>query len=128
MKDLRDRLGIALLLITHNPAIFSGFADRVLVMYGGRIVEEAQFTDIIRQPLHPYTKALLDSTPPAPGSGAVKKRLPMIAAARALRQSENTGCPFEPRCPDRLPICSEKEPPETPIDDQRRVRCFKYSG
>ena len=128
MKDLRDRLGIALLLITHNPAILAGFADRVLVMYGGRIVEEAQFTHIIRQPLHPYTKALLDSTPPAPGSGGVKKRLPMIAAARALRHTENAACPFEPRCPDRLPVCSEKEPPETPIDDQRRVRCFKYGG
>ena len=128
MKDLRYRLGIAVLLITHNPAIFAGFADRVIVIYGGRIVEEARFDQIIRQPQHPYTKALLDSTPPAPGSGAVKKRLPMIAAARALRQSENTGCPFEARCPDRLPVCSHKEPPETLINDQRRVRCFKYGG
>ena len=128
MKDLRYRLGIAVLLITHNPAIFAGFADRVIVIYGGRIVEEARFDQIIRQPQHPYTKALLDSTPPPPGSGAVKKRLPTIAATRALCQSINTACPFEPQCPDRLPVCSHKEPPETLINDQRRVRCFKYGG
>ena len=67
MQDLRRRLGLAILLITHDPAILNGLADRVLVMYRGSIVEEASLEQLVRHPQHPYTQALLDCVPPQPG-------------------------------------------------------------
>lgn len=67
LQDLRRRLGLAILLITHDPAILNGLADRVLVMYRGSIVEEASLEQLVRHPQHPYTQALLDCVPPQPG-------------------------------------------------------------
>jgi oligopeptide/dipeptide ABC transporter ATP-binding protein len=126
INGLRDRLGLALLLITHSPSTLAGLANRVLVLYAGRIIEEAQFEQIIRRPRHPYTQALLHSIPPPPGTGKCDKRLPSIPATPSLRAADQAGCPFEPRCPERLPRCSQQEPPDIVTSDPGRVRCFKY--
>jgi oligopeptide/dipeptide ABC transporter ATP-binding protein len=126
VKNLRERLGLAVLLITHNPAILSGLADRVLVMYRGQIVEQAAFEQIVRQPLHPYTDALLRSLPAAPGTAVREKRLPAILAGPTAANPREAACPFEPRCPDRMVTCSQQQPLEIIRDDQRHVRCFKY--
>jgi oligopeptide/dipeptide ABC transporter ATP-binding protein len=124
MKQMRSEHGIALLLITHDPSLLAGWADRVLVLYAGRIVEEGAFEEVTRRPLHPYTEALLRSIPPHPGAGAgTRKRLPEIGGASVLPAA---GCPFAPRCPDRLPVCAQREPPVFAPEGARRVRCFKY--
>lgn len=76
IRQLRVQLGLAMLIITHDPAILAGLADRVLVLHGGRIVEQAPLRDIIQRPVHPYTRALVASLPPVPGaSGTGGKRL-----------------------------------------------------
>jgi oligopeptide/dipeptide ABC transporter ATP-binding protein len=125
MKRLRSELQTALLLITHDPAILAGWADRVLILHAGRVVEQGGFEEVIRGPLHPYTQALLHSIPPHPGAKAApRKRLPDIVGPSIL-QTSGEGCPFAPRCPDRLPVCTRSEPPEVAAGS-RRVRCFKY--
>lgn len=127
MKDLRNRLGIALLLITHNPGILAGFADRVLVLYRGRIVEEAGFEELVQHPLHPYTEALLRSTPPRPGEvHRGTKHLPTIPGSSVPGVVTSPGCPFEPRCRDRFAACSQRDPLDIWTEDSRRVRCLKY--
>jgi oligopeptide/dipeptide ABC transporter ATP-binding protein len=126
MQRLRGSLGLALLLIVHDPLVLAGLADRVLVMYGGQIVEEGTTEQVLRQPLHPYTQALLQSIPPVPGTVALKKRLPVITRPEPPGVARNEGCPFEPRCPDRMAECSVRPPPEAVMDGSRRLRCFRY--
>ena len=126
MKDLRERFGLAILMITHDPAILTGLADRVLVMYRGRIVEEASFEQLLKRPLHPYTQALLRSMAPTPSqvrNGA--KRLVTIPRSTGLGKS--VGCPFEPHCADRLADCALRAPPNIEFEGTRRVRCLKYA-
>lgn len=127
MKDLRKRFGLAILLITHDPSILNGLADRVLVMYAGRIVEEAGFEQLIRHPLHPYTQGLLISIAPPPGQVRLgTKHLATIPGNSG--DGTPKGCPFQPRCPDRMAECGSREPPNITLDDGRRVRCLKYGG
>ena len=127
MKGLRDQLGLTLILITHDPSVVAGIADKVIVLYAGRIVEEARLEQLIHVgPLHPYTQALFRAIPPHPGSGGDHKRFPVLNGAASGRSPDSVGCPFETRCPDRLPRCSREDPPEVLTDELRRVRCFKY--
>jgi oligopeptide/dipeptide ABC transporter ATP-binding protein len=125
MKNLRERLGLAILLITHNPSILSGLADRVLVMYRGRIIEQASLGQLIAQPLHPYTRSLMSAVPGTRGATGRTKRLPAIPGIQTPQRSE-TGCPFESRCPDAMAACADSEPPDIIQDHQRHVRCLKY--
>jgi oligopeptide/dipeptide ABC transporter ATP-binding protein len=130
LKELKERLGLALLFITHNPLLLAGIADRVLIMYAGRIVEEATLTQISSQPHHPYTEALLRSIPPLPGSyaHAQKSRLPSIAGIPPDFAHLGKGCPFEPRCADRMEACAMRDPEEVQIEGGARVRCLRYGG
>jgi peptide/nickel transport system ATP-binding protein len=125
MKDLRKQFGLAILLITHDPAILTGLADRVLVMYRGRIVEEAGFEQLVRRPLHPYTQGLLRSMAPPPGRVRQGPKH-LVTIPGSFSVGESTGCPFEPRCADRLAECERREPPDTGFEDGRHVRCLKY--
>ena len=127
MKHLRKQFGLTLLLITHDPAILTGLADRVLVMYRGQIVEEAGYEKLVRHPLHPYTQGLFRSMPPPPGRVRQgTKRLLTIPGS--LSASKSTACSFEPRCADRLTECGIREPPNIRLEAGRRVRCLKYGG
>ena len=130
IKGLKQRLGIALLLITHNPALLVGLADRVLVMYAGRIVEEGPLERVYGTPLHPYTQALLRSLPRCTSEGgpAVKTKLHVIPGSPPDPIHLPPGCPFEPRCADRMAVCTTREPEEAWPEASRRVRCFKYGG
>ena len=130
LKELKERLRIALLLISHNPGTLVGLADRVMVMYAGRVVEEGSLDQIFRNPLHPYTQGLLRSIPkPYSRSFAShEKRLHSIAGSPPDLARLPHGCPFEPRCPDKMEICTTREPEEVQAEDSRRVCCFKYGG
>jgi peptide/nickel transport system ATP-binding protein len=130
LKELKARLQLALLFISHSPAILSQLADRILVMYAGRIVEDGTLSQMYRNALHPYTLGLLRSVPPSAvrNQDDHKSRLLTITGSPPDFAHLPGGCPFEPRCPDRMEICRSREPEEVRPDRSRRVRCFKYGG
>ena len=112
LRRLRDELGLSLLLISHNLGVIAEMADRVAVMYAGRIVEEAPVADLFRAPAHPYTAGLLRSTP---RPGATGRRLAGIDGNVPDLARLPTGCAFHPRCGDRLPECPTVTPALLPI-------------
>ena len=130
MSEIRRRHGTALLVISHDPTIFAGFADRIAVMYAGRIVEEGSTKDIFRKPLHPYTQALvsLSTRCVADMSAAPRQRLPSIDGEPPDLTCVGDGCPFEPRCPERMQVCKSCDLRELMPEPSRRVSCFKYGN
>jgi oligopeptide/dipeptide ABC transporter ATP-binding protein len=129
-RTLRERLGLAMIFITHNPALLSGFADRVLVLYGGQVVECGPAETVLASPRHPYTKALFQSIP-AVSEGrrnGRKTRLPVILGDSSQSSSPRGGCPFEPRCTERMNICREREPALVNLSESHVVSCFKYEN
>jgi oligopeptide/dipeptide ABC transporter ATP-binding protein len=129
-RTLREKLGLAMIFITHNPALLSGFADRVLVLYGGRIAECGPAEAVLASPRHPYTKALFQSLPEVSekrGNGR-KTKLPVILGDSSRSSLPTRGCPFEPRCPERMDICREREPAAVNVSASHTVCCFKYES
>jgi oligopeptide/dipeptide ABC transporter ATP-binding protein len=120
LHDLKQRLGMAILLITHNLGIVGDMADRVAVMYAGQIVELSPAKELLRRPLHPYTKALMNSVPKL-GGGA--DRLSAIPGNVPRIGNFPPGCRFAPRCPIAKPECSEKIPELVEVEAGRWVRC-----
>ncbi len=124
LRDLKKRMGMAILLITHNLGIVGDMADRVAVMYAGQIVELAPAQPLLRKPLHPYTKALMRSVPKlneaAPRLSAIPGNVPRLG-------NFPSGCRFYPRCPTARDECAQQMPPLVEIDPGRWVRCL-YAG
>jgi peptide/nickel transport system ATP-binding protein len=120
LRDLKQRLGMAILLITHNLGIVGDMADRVVVMYAGQIVELAPAKELLRRPLHPYTKALMNSVPKLQGE---VERLPAIPGNVPRIGDFPSGCRFAPRCPIARQECSEKMPELVEVEPGRFVRC-----
>jgi peptide/nickel transport system ATP-binding protein len=120
LRDLKQRLGMAILLITHNLGIVGDIADRVAVMYGGQVVELASARELLRRPLHPYTKALMNSVPKLRGNA---ERLSAIPGNVPRIGNFPPGCRFAPRCPVARPECSEKVPELLEVEPGRFVRC-----
>jgi len=124
MAELRDEQNIAFLYVTHDLASARYFADRILVMYAGYIVESALSEDLTQNPQHPYTQLLLSAVPdPARGlrTGELEAvgEIPVITVA-------DVGCPFAPRCPRVMEHCQKAMPPVTQLDGERWVRCYLY--
>ncbi len=120
LRDLKQRLGMAILLITHNLGIVGDMADRVAVMYAGQIVELAPARELLRRPLHPYTRALIASVPKLSGGAA---RLTAIPGNVPRIGDFPPGCRFAPRCPMPKPECSNAIPELIEVEPQRWVRC-----
>jgi oligopeptide/dipeptide ABC transporter ATP-binding protein len=120
LRDLKQRLGMAILLITHNLGIVGDMADRVAVMYAGQIVELAPAKELLRRPLHPYTQALMNSVPKLRGDAS---RLAAIPGNVPRIGNFPPGCRFAPRCPIAKPECSEKIPELVEVEPGRFVRC-----
>lgn len=108
LESLRAESGVSVILITHDIGVVSEVADRVLVMYGGRIVEQAEVDDLLDNPQHPYTWALLASVPRVDGERA--HRLLAIAGSPPSMLRPPAGCHFSPRCPHRYDDCAEVPP------------------
>jgi peptide/nickel transport system ATP-binding protein/oligopeptide transport system ATP-binding protein len=105
---LRKNLGLAIVLITHNPALLSGIADRVLVLYGGQVMELGLAREVLFFPKHPYTQALFQSIPSLDGPHDAGRRiLPAIPRDSNSSSLARAGCPFEPRCAERMEITRE---------------------
>ncbi|MSU58173.1 MAG: ABC transporter ATP-binding protein [Pedosphaera sp.] len=120
LRDLKQRLGMAILLITHNLGIVRDMADRVAVMYAGQIVELAPARELLRRPLHPYTRALMASVPKLSGGA---ERLTAIPGNVPRIGNFPPGCRFAPRCPIAKPECSKAIPELVEVESQRWVRC-----
>jgi oligopeptide/dipeptide ABC transporter ATP-binding protein len=123
MRDLQEQFSMAILLITHNLGIVGDLADRAAVMYAGQIVEFGPVPALLRDPLHPYTRALIASIPVL---GAGSQRLISIPGAVPRLGAWPAGCRFHPRCSQAQHDCSEQEFGLAQVDSQRRVRCPYY--
>src|ERR1043166_5204008 len=121
LSDLKRRLGMAILLITHNLGIVGDMAERVAVMYAGQIVELAPARELLRRPLHPYTKALINSVPKLSGGAT---RLTAIPGNVPRIGNFPPGCRFYPRCPSARPECASTMPELVEVEPQRWVRCL----
>src|SRR5215475_6525402 len=121
LLDLKKRLGMSILLITHNLGIVGDVADRVAVMYAGQIVELAPAGELLRRPLHPYTKALMNSVPKLSGGAT---RLTAIPGNVPRIGNFPPGCRFAPRCPTAKPECADTMPALAEVEPNRWVRCL----
>jgi oligopeptide/dipeptide ABC transporter ATP-binding protein len=127
MRDLRTRIDTAIILITHDLGVIAELADRVAVMYAGRIVEQTDVHTLFKRPLHPYTQGLMASIPIL---GTVKEVLDVIPGSVPNLVNLPPGCQFAPRCRARmqhqLQICTEIEPDLVAAERQHIVRCWLY--
>jgi peptide/nickel transport system ATP-binding protein len=123
LKDLQDRLGLAYLFITHDISVVAYLAHDVAVMYLGRIVEHGRVDEILDDPRHPYTRALLSAVPVIDR----EKRRSVIRLDGDMPSPSDppSGCYFHPRCPDALETCAVDYPEETRLSESRRVRCVR---
>jgi oligopeptide/dipeptide ABC transporter ATP-binding protein len=123
LADLREKTGLAELFISHDLAVVSRVADRVAVMYCGKLVEQGSTADILGQPLHPYTAALLWAARlPGPRAGA-PPRVPLRGDLPSP-SARPSGCAFHPRCPIARPRCQEETPALSALDPRHIVACF----
>ena len=127
MRDLRTRMDTAVILITHDLGVISEIADRVAVMYAGRIVEQTDIRTLFTHPMHPYTQGLMASIPVL---GTVKETLEVIPGSVPNLVNLPPGCQFAPRCRKRieyqLAICTQVEPQLLPVESEHLCRCWLY--
>ena len=126
LRDLRHRFEIALIFISHDPQVLAEVADRVLVMYAGQVIEQGPVDRVFRQPLHPYTAALLRCIPPlpVPYRELTERELPTIPGAAPAPGSRPPACRFAPRCARRMPICTQQPPAGLAPRPAHVARCF----
>ena len=129
-RTLRGKFNLSLILITHNPALLAGLADRVLVLYAGEVVEIGPTEEVLKFPQHPYTRALMQSVPAglAEPAKSRKSRLPVIPGEAPNLAALGCGCRFESRCADRMDQCTQREPAVVAVSELHAVSCFKYGG
>ena len=126
MRDLQQELGMAIMFITHNLGVIAEMSEEVIVMYLGKVVEQADVDSIFYDPQHPYTRALLRSIPRVDRdtSGPLESIEGIVPDPYALPK----GCPFHPRCPSFMEgLCDVQEPPFVALDGNKWVRCHLYT-
>ncbi|MFL5687233.1 MAG: ABC transporter ATP-binding protein [Chloroflexota bacterium] len=122
LEDLRQKLGLSLILITHDLSVIAETCDRVMVMYAGRVAEEGPVEEVFRRPRHPYTQKLMAAFP---NIHADRRTLDVIPGEPPDLRQPPPGCRFAPRCPFAMPVCREVVPPETSFSGVR-VACHLY--
>ncbi|MDF1606726.1 ABC transporter ATP-binding protein [Hoeflea sp. YIM 152468] len=123
MKELRRKLGMAIIWITHDLGVIAGIADRVMVMYAGEVVEEGPVREIFRDPRHPYTQALLKTVPAVRGARAEK--LQVIEGQPPIMWEAPAACSFRNRCQFAFDRCGRENPALTPVTAEgHRAACF----
>jgi len=129
MRDLREKMGTSVILITHDLGVIAEMAERVAVMYAGEIVEQAEVNSLFEQPLHPYTQGLIGSIPVL---GKIKDRLDVIPGSVPNLVDLPPGCRFAPRCSARekygCKICAEQRPDLIEAAPGHLVRCWLYQS
>jgi len=127
MGDLKAELSTAIILITHDLGVIAQSAARVVVMYAGKVVEEADAIRIFEAPLHPYTVGLLQSIPRIDQSQTKKGRLTEIKGVVPIPSRLPPGCAFHPRCPEAMEICPRDAPRLVAAGDGHQVRCWLHA-
>ena len=122
LEDLRQKLGLSLILITHDLSVIAETCDRVMVMYAGRVAEEGPVDEVFRRPRHPYTQKLMAAFP---NIHADRRTLDIIPGSPPDLREPPPGCRFAPRCPFAMAVCREVVPPETTFSGVR-VACHLY--
>jgi peptide/nickel transport system ATP-binding protein len=123
VKDLQQTLGFAVIFVTHDMSVVSRYSDRMLVMYAGQIAEAARTEAMFAQPLHPYTRGLMNAFPSVTGP---RRELAGIPGAPPDLARPPSGCRFHPRCPEVMPECSTREPDVYSVAGAE-VRCLLYA-
>jgi len=127
LNELKAKLGMAILLITHDMGVIAETAQRVDVMYGAQIVEEAPVGELFKEPLHPYTQGLLRSIPRIDVAATTKQKLqPIPGTVPTLRGAAKPGCRFAPRCQFVKPVCADQDPVLKELRPGHKVACFLY--
>ena len=122
MKELREKLGMAVIWITHDLGVIAGIADRVMVMYGGQVVEHAPVKELFGNPQHPYTRALLKTIPTIHGERAA--RLTIIEGQPPIMVGPPSSCPFRDRCDVAFERCARENPPRYDLGEGHDTACF----
>jgi oligopeptide/dipeptide ABC transporter ATP-binding protein len=125
LKELKRKIGISLILITHNLNIVAETCTKMAVMYAGNIIERGEISEIFSNPLHPYTSLLLKS---APKIDKKQEKLSVIKGSVPNLIHPPPGCRFHPRCPRKMDICTKEKPPECTVGENHKVSCFLYGG
>ncbi len=124
LDDLKEKFSTSVLLITHDLGVVAEFCDRVLVMYAGKIVEEADVASLFENPKHPYTQALLESLPDPDADP--RQKLKVIVGQPPDLSRPPGGCRFHPRCERAMNICAKEEPPFFAHSDAHRSSCWLH--
>ncbi len=124
IQDLTQKLGTAVIMITHDLGVVSGMCDRICVMYAGRIVEKASAAELFAEPKHPYTQGLIKSVPRLDRAG--QERLFSIKGQPPNLINLPDCCPFHPRCERAMDVCRSKYPPEQQLDGGRSISCWLF--
>jgi peptide/nickel transport system ATP-binding protein len=123
MKELKAAFHLTMILITHNMGVVAELADRIAVMYAGKLVEVAEVAALYDKPLHPYTQGLLKSIP---NVSLEKQKLETMPGSPPDLIEPPTGCRFHPRCPYAMEKCSGIEPPMKAVENEHRAACWLY--
>ncbi|MXZ80698.1 MAG: ABC transporter ATP-binding protein [Gammaproteobacteria bacterium] len=123
VRSLREKVGMAIIWITHDLGVIAGLADRVMVMYAGQIVEQAGVGTLFEAASHPYTRALLGSVPDA--GGVRRDRLMAITGQAAVLYRPPEACPFHSRCDEAVARCREEVPKRHSCGEEHDVACFR---
>jgi peptide/nickel transport system ATP-binding protein len=127
LDELKRKLGTAIMLITHDMGVIAETTQRVIVMYGAKVAEEAAVADLFSEPLHPYTQGLLRSIPRIDLAAKDRQRLETIpGTVPTLRGDIAPGCRFAPRCPKAMPVCKAKDPELKELKPGHKVACWVY--
>ena len=127
LNELKSKLHMAVMLITHDMGVIAETAQRVVVMYAAKVAEEAPVADLFKEPLHPYTQGLLRSIPRIDLAATARRRLETIAGSvPTLRGDIAPGCRFAPRCPFVKSVCTEKDPVLKEVKPGHKVSCWLY--
>jgi len=127
LNELKSKLKMAVMLITHDMGVIAETAQRVVVMYAAKVAEEATVTDLFKEPLHPYTQGLLRSIPRIDLDATERRRLETIpGTVPTLRGDIAPGCRFAPRCPFVKSVCTEKDPVIKEVKPGHKVSCWLY--
>jgi oligopeptide/dipeptide ABC transporter ATP-binding protein len=125
MRNLQHELGTAIIMITHDLGVIAEIARKVVVMYAGKVVEQAPVEQLFAEPNHPYTQGLLQSLPRVDkDAGGAKRRLQEIPGIVPSLLNLPQGCKFASRCPKVMPICEEEEPPLEQVAPQHYSACW----
>jgi peptide/nickel transport system ATP-binding protein len=125
LQEMKSRFGMAIMLITHAMGVVAETAQRVVVMYAGKVIEEASVEELFGRPAHPYTKGLIRSIPRVDKAATHKTRLEAIAGVVPSLLDPPPGCRFAPRCPYAIALCREAVPPLREIAAGHKVACVR---